>query len=466
MDDSEWEYEYDDTATEDIYVTLDLTTHIPPALTKGGAAQEGKTKGKRQVRRSGHAAPKKPASDATPMQTQPELPPAETEVEEDGEIPAPFLPNKPSRMQIVDLHGPNPLISYKNKLYTCHWATDVGTSLFVTGPSDETNEIHSPLRSTSSFDLLGTTSARLMAIPATIRPRAEPKTTTLSRSTAPEVIELTGEGQRIERSTTGLKLTLPPNAKENQVSQARFLERLSAIKNAKGERDLVPVHTVKGYRLPDNWEEVRDRWLEQEAAGSARHQSEVASRAAIAADWRALRASTKTPARDATPGGVQGTPASPAGSDVDDLREIDAAHLDEEDDQSETPAQLTKRKRGWNPGGRRSNLQYREKMGLPAFKPMKSEHIRAKRVRIEIEDDDEDEEADEEDYDDADEVGGEERAGEHEDHNDDEDDDEDDDGDEDEYMEDEGTAADGTFTGPPAAHQGYVDHVNADTRGT
>ncbi len=33
-DESEWEYEYDTNATDDFYLTLDLTTHIPPALAR------------------------------------------------------------------------------------------------------------------------------------------------------------------------------------------------------------------------------------------------------------------------------------------------------------------------------------------------------------------------------------------------------------------------------------------------
>ncbi|CAD0040750.1 unnamed protein product [Aureobasidium pullulans] len=46
-DESEWEYEYDDHATDDFYLTLDLTTHIPPALARDrrSKAQKSTTRG-------------------------------------------------------------------------------------------------------------------------------------------------------------------------------------------------------------------------------------------------------------------------------------------------------------------------------------------------------------------------------------------------------------------------------------
>lgn len=40
--DSDWEYEYDDTEREDIYFTLDLTTHVPNATQEKQYAKNGK----------------------------------------------------------------------------------------------------------------------------------------------------------------------------------------------------------------------------------------------------------------------------------------------------------------------------------------------------------------------------------------------------------------------------------------
>ena len=40
--DSDWEYEYDDTEREDIYFTLDLTTHVPNAIQEKHYAKNGK----------------------------------------------------------------------------------------------------------------------------------------------------------------------------------------------------------------------------------------------------------------------------------------------------------------------------------------------------------------------------------------------------------------------------------------
>ena len=39
---SDWEYEYDEHETEDIYFTLDLTTHVPNAIQEKQYAKNGK----------------------------------------------------------------------------------------------------------------------------------------------------------------------------------------------------------------------------------------------------------------------------------------------------------------------------------------------------------------------------------------------------------------------------------------
>ncbi|KAI4280279.1 MAG: hypothetical protein L6R35_005932 [Caloplaca aegaea] len=112
--DSDWEYEYDDTETEagnpSFYVTIDIssTSHQTPGALKSVPSQE-----------------------ANPAPTQNEQP------QEGGDTPAnqetptidPSLTNTPlvpnlstaghmhphDRIQILDLHTQNPLISYRNR---------------------------------------------------------------------------------------------------------------------------------------------------------------------------------------------------------------------------------------------------------------------------------------------------------------------------------------------------------------
>jgi len=73
------------------------------------------------------------------------------------------------KIQIVDLHGTNPLVSYKGKTYSCHWASSVGSDLFFAkvDPLSDTK----PLRSLKGYELLGLSSAKLTARPAQLLPR-------------------------------------------------------------------------------------------------------------------------------------------------------------------------------------------------------------------------------------------------------------------------------------------------------
>lgn len=330
MEDSEWDYEYDETQTEDIYVTLDLTTHVPPSLPsqrKGNATKKptkSPTKNQNAQGSELQDSPSNLSSGATPTPT-----------------PAPN-----SRMQIVDLHGPNPLISYDNTLYTCHWATDVGTSIFLTEPSDHADPAHLPLRSTPSFDLLGTTSARLMAVPTTIRPRQQvaPVEVGGGARPTPETITITDSGDEIERGDgTGLKINLPANAPPNRVSQARFLERLSAIKRRKGEGDAVPVQMIKGYNRPADWESVREAWLAREAAAKEQERGNAAG----------------------AKNGQGQTDGAADGEEEDDGEEMEDAGEVTEDEDPEDYVGPGQKRRGGNRGGRLSNKKLRENMGLP-----------------------------------------------------------------------------------------------------
>ena len=259
MEESEWEYEYDTEEVESYYVTLDLTSHLLPSLRGRGNNNAAKSDTKPQKKKSEEAAQQVVE---------------EAKVIEEGQIQ-----QDPSKdpIQIIDLQSDNPLIAYNKQLYSCSWATDVGTSVFLSAPSENPDLEYNPLRSFKTFDLVGTTSARLMGIPVKVRPRLVPLSAARrDENYSTEDVTTLGDGEVIKFSAEhGLQIDLPSTASAQKVSQARFLERLSTLKRQRGQMDHVPVRPIKAYSRPENWEQEREDWLAQERAEKAQKQAEA-----------------------------------------------------------------------------------------------------------------------------------------------------------------------------------------------
>ena len=66
----------------------------------------------------------------------------------------------PSSVQILDLDSGNPIISHEGQVFSCTWSDMVGTNLFFTDPAITTDA--QPLRSTSNYDLIGTSRIKLV----------------------------------------------------------------------------------------------------------------------------------------------------------------------------------------------------------------------------------------------------------------------------------------------------------------
>lgn len=258
-DSPEWEYEYDKEETETYYITLDLTSHLVPSQRGKKKPLTSKPDNQALDKRTDEVAQQlakeaEPVNDETSQQDNPKHP-----------------------LQIIELESENPLIAYNKQLYSCHWATDVGTSVFLSAPSDNMDVESNPLRSFKTFDMVGTTSARLMGVPVKVRPRLVPLSAARRNDNYnSEDVSTLADGEVIRSSAEhGLQIDLPDNAPADKVSQARFLERLSALKRQRGEMDHVPVKPIKQYSRPENWEQEREDWLAQERAEKARKQAEA-----------------------------------------------------------------------------------------------------------------------------------------------------------------------------------------------
>ncbi|KAI9751024.1 MAG: hypothetical protein M1815_001469 [Lichina confinis] len=140
------------------------------------------------------------------------------------------------RIQILDLHSANPIISYRNQIYSCSWASNIGTELLLT---DGSQGSHYPaLLSKPDYTLLAASSFRLVSEQAQLAQKT-------SRTT----------GQRADVESTGLEqeqyaegqIPVGPGALPSRYKQARFLERLMESKKRKGEQDEVTVYARKRY---------------------------------------------------------------------------------------------------------------------------------------------------------------------------------------------------------------------------
>ncbi|RYP78847.1 hypothetical protein DL771_000232 [Monosporascus sp. 5C6A] len=157
------------------------------------------------------------------------------------------------KVQIMELHSPNPVISYKGRVYQGQWSRHVGTELLLTrrgegedgsrssssGPNPNANTLPALRHLDNGVDLLAASCARI-----TVTQRE------------PERREDTEEGRRRrtrlalseERAAMATKIPPPETAKPSRarVDQAHFLARLIALKKRKGETDEVAV-LVNGY---------------------------------------------------------------------------------------------------------------------------------------------------------------------------------------------------------------------------
>ncbi|KAL8684744.1 MAG: hypothetical protein Q9218_008158, partial [Villophora microphyllina] len=244
---SDWEYEYDETETESFYVTIDCSSNShqtrapnkPKIPSKEPNPNPGEQDQQSQQDEQLNGDEQDEHDQATNEEDLPIDPALLNEAPERDGSPSSNLPNTqantpaptPSdpltRVQILDLHTPNPLISYNSQLYSCTWASTIGTDVFLVSPSSLSSLPNTtPLQTFPNVSILSTSCIKLTARPITITPKPEP-------SQHPPGSE--------PAANDPLKIPLAPTAKTQQRNQASFLEKLIAIKAAKGEKDEVTV---------------------------------------------------------------------------------------------------------------------------------------------------------------------------------------------------------------------------------
>jgi hypothetical protein len=133
---------------------------------------------------------------------------------------------RPNKVQILDLHNKNPIVSYGDEIYACEWTRNIGTEfLFI--EHDDQNRLPVLQHLSQSVDLICVSSIRLMSTPVILEPQFGTR-----RFITPKAGFNWTSGSVQSRSD------------KNQ-DQASFLEQLRAIKQRKGEGDDVTMITKK-----------------------------------------------------------------------------------------------------------------------------------------------------------------------------------------------------------------------------
>ncbi|KAL6712832.1 hypothetical protein ACLMJK_009544 [Lecanora helva] len=238
-DDSEWEYEYHETETEDFYVVLDLSS----------ASKEGPQQNRKHRITNIHSTSKgglithltKNTAAANPqpnVSTQQEIMP-------DGEDSIMTRSNRDQaaaaepqdQIQILDLHSSNPIISYQDQTYSCEWTSTIGTDVILSATNPDFP--HPVLAEGEGVSIIATTGVRLLGRPAKLSARP-------SASARNEIDDppqpLAPETSIIP--TTEASPSTPPNQKPKS-KQATFLSLLAAAKTEKAETDSVKISSQK-----------------------------------------------------------------------------------------------------------------------------------------------------------------------------------------------------------------------------
>lgn len=256
--DSDWEYEYDDNETEDIYFTLDLTTHVPNAIQEKTYAKNGKL-----IR------PDKNTTNTTAGET-PLTAPVEANGQDVTEIEGDNVANQSGKLQILDLHTEKPYVKFNNGFYSCHWFTDLGTQFWITNPG----VVSDPKLSGHVLDVVSSSQTRLVAKPANLKRKRGSQDHAIAGSenaTQPLEAEDNAASDVSDTEDRNAPFDIPqdpnkplviPRRKINDphlAAQADFMERLSAVKLRKGEPDAhrIPLRVPVYYRGAHNADELR-----------------------------------------------------------------------------------------------------------------------------------------------------------------------------------------------------------------
>ncbi|KAI0554449.1 hypothetical protein F4679DRAFT_296414 [Xylaria curta] len=249
---SEWEYEYSTTETETFYVTLDLSkadfkaqdqvkTNDFPSRGRWQLqrATQFRNTADRTSRNSGAS-----SAGSSDAERDDEDRPNTSRKDRDKQISSPQDDDSANteKVQILELHSENPIISYKGRVFAGQWCENTTTELLMTR-SDEGNPLPVLRHLENGVDLLAASSARISVTEQKFKPKVNNRERQRASAHLPQTI-------------------IPPvdlKASQERIDQRNFLADLIALKRRKGETDDVTViaRSMQGKRAQTKVKGVR-----------------------------------------------------------------------------------------------------------------------------------------------------------------------------------------------------------------
>ncbi|KAJ9264960.1 hypothetical protein DTO212C5_869 [Paecilomyces variotii] len=241
--DDEYEYEYDQSETETFYLNLDLTTC------------NGVLRPPRRRQEPATAAATIASSASSPFSTALDAGSSFLDSQNDPATDAGDDMSSQNRLQLLDLAGTNPIVSYQNQVFSCSWTDMIGTELLFTAPEPQTEPSELTfVKQEKEFDLLAVNSVKLVGQKATLVTSSGMKA---AQSVSADHSAVT---QAPEVQQQRPRTIVPKTAR--QTDQAIFLERLMNAKQAKNEKDIV--RTVFGTRRGPSFDSRLQGWARTE----------------------------------------------------------------------------------------------------------------------------------------------------------------------------------------------------------
>lgn len=154
------------------------------------------------------------------------------DVEDSDQGAPPFM----TKAQILGLDTTNPIISYKDRIYSCLWTDMIGSNMFVAQPGlIDSGEI---LHSADDFDLIGISRIKLVG-ERTNLVKKKPSVSEANTNEEEEHGHPTENPETSNGSNFGDIRTPNPKTHVQMKRQASFLEKLMDIKRRRGEGDSV-----------------------------------------------------------------------------------------------------------------------------------------------------------------------------------------------------------------------------------
>ena len=267
-DDSEWEYEYHPTDTEvslplkyhcafhakvlkSFYVTLDLSAAAAIAHPKKKPEKKPDFPQPESISKNAalnlHGQSENPNVDSQDGPAHQE-PAANDVAGTHVSILDPEQANQPAanpqhHIQILDLHTFNPIVSYKDQLYSCTWGSTLGTDVLLTAADAPPDLEDSPEPIPAKANVLAFTSIKISGRPVQLNPRPASYYRPTSQPSTNNKPSAPNASTQISTPST-IKIPIGNVPSLARQTQASFLERIIALKRQKNEPDQVTVHAT------------------------------------------------------------------------------------------------------------------------------------------------------------------------------------------------------------------------------